>query len=254
MSGGINGKGKQEIGDSGNIRWAAQGQSDANGIAQGRGGRFSQGFGFGKEQDSQSSTTRSGIGTRNIQITDAAEQQRRSGQSVQQAAEGIYTDRRTETADASAGYLKNGFDRKRVEKELALQQSVTRQFAPVAAQQIANVSDYLGNTRNYQMVAGLKADWEQQLAQAQTPEQQAELQQNIAAANQYLSEHQAAYDLWKEGGIGRSLLHAGSGALLTGGADGALASGSTALAAPYLNEISGKLDGGGKVLFSCFRT
>ena len=136
-----------------------------------------------------------------------------------------------------------------MEKELALQQSVTRQFAPVAAQQIANVSDYLGNTRNYQKVAGLKADWEQQLAQAQTPEQQAELQQNIAAANQYLSEHQAAYDLWKEGGIGRSLLHAGSGALLTGGADGALASGSTALAAPYLNEISGKLDGGGKVLF-----
>ena len=98
------------------------------------------------------------------------------------------------------------------------------------------------------MVAGLKADWEQQLAQAQTPEQQAELQQNIAAASQYLSEHQAAYDLWKEGGIGRSLLHAGSGALLTGGADGALASGSTALAAPHLNEISGKL-GGGKVLF-----
>ena len=136
-----------------------------------------------------------------------------------------------------------------MEKELALQQSVTRQFAPVAAQQIANVSDYLGNTRNYQKVAGLKADWEQQLAQAQTPEQQAELQQNIAAANQYLSEHQAAYDLWKEGGIGRSLLHAGSGALLTGGADGALASGSTALAAPYLNEISGKLGGGGKVLF-----
>ncbi|WP_153712499.1 hypothetical protein [Eikenella corrodens] len=37
--------------------------------------------------------------------------------------------------------------------------------------------------------------------------------------------------------------------MLTGGADGALASGSTALAAPYLNEISGKLDGGGKVLF-----
>ena len=242
-------KGKQEIGDSGNVRWAAQGQSDANGIAQGSGGRFSQGFGFGKEQDSQSSTTRSGIGTRNIQITDAAEQQRRSAQSVRQAAAGIYTDRRTETADATAGYLKNGFDRERVEKELALQQSVTRQFAPVAAQQIANVSDYLGNTRNYQKVAGLKADWEQQLAQAQTPEQQAELQQNIAAANQYLSEHQAAYDLWKEGGIGRSLLHAGSGALLTGGADGALASGSTALAAPYLNEISGKLDGGGKVLF-----
>ncbi|OFK85623.1 hypothetical protein HMPREF2796_10490, partial [Eikenella sp. HMSC071B05] len=128
MSGGINGKGKQEIGDSGNVRWAAQGQSDANGIAQGRGGRFSQGFGFGKDQDSQSSTTRSGIGTRNIQITDAAEQQRRNGQSVQQAVEGIYTDRRTETADATAGYLKNGFDRERVEKELALQQSVMQQF------------------------------------------------------------------------------------------------------------------------------
>ena len=109
----------------------------------------------GKDQDSQSSTTRSGIGTRNIQITDAAEQQRRNGQSGQQAAAGIYTDRRSETADATAGYLKNGFDRERVEKELALQQSVTRQFAPVAAQQIANVSDYLGNTRNYQMVAGL---------------------------------------------------------------------------------------------------
>ena len=163
MSGGINGKGKQEIGESGNVRWAAQGQSDANGIAQGSSGRFSQGFGFGKEQDSQSSTTRSGIGTRNIQITDAAEQQRRSAQSVQQAAEGIYTDRRTETADATAGYLKNGFDRERVEKELALQQSVTRQFNATVRSVGSNISQ---KTENYRQLAEL-ADNYKDTAQAQ---------------------------------------------------------------------------------------
>ena len=153
MSGGINGKGKQEIGESGNVRWAAQGQSDANGIAQGSSGRFSQGFGFGKEQDSQSSTTRSGIGTRNIQITDAAEQQRRSAQSVQQAAEGIYTDRRTETADATAGYLKNGFDRERMEKELDVQREVRRTFRATAFAEI----DQLISPRQQRLREQLKA-------------------------------------------------------------------------------------------------
>ena len=208
----------------------------------------SHGIGYGSDSDRQESITRSGINTRNLQITDEAGQIRQTGLTAEETRAKVSTGTTTESAQADAGSLHNRFDKEQVQKELDVQREVTRQFAPVAAQQIANVSDYLGNTRNYQMVAGLKADWEQQLAQAQTPEQQAELQQNIAAASQYLSEHQAAYDLWKEGGIGRSLLHAGSGALLTGGVDGALASGSTALAAPHLNEISGKL-GGGKVLF-----
>ena len=208
----------------------------------------SHGVGYGSDSDRQESVTRSGINTRNLQITDEASQIRQTGLTAEETRAKVYTGTTTESAQADAGSLHNRFDKEQVQKELDVQREVTRQFAPVAAQQIANVSDSLGNTRNYQIVAGLKADWEQQLTQAQTPEQRAELQQNIAAASQYLSEHQVAYDLWKEGGIGRSLLHAGSGALLTGGVDGALASGSTALAAPHLNEISGKL-GGGKVLF-----
>ncbi|MDU3250636.1 MAG: hypothetical protein E7D99_07760, partial [Haemophilus parainfluenzae] len=45
--------------------------------------QFSYGMGYGKDSDSQSSTTKSGINTQNIIIKDEAEQLKRTGKTVQ---------------------------------------------------------------------------------------------------------------------------------------------------------------------------
>ena len=54
--------------------------------------QFSYGMGYGKDSDSQSSTTKSGINTQNIIIKDEAEQLKRTGKTVQEEIAAIKTD------------------------------------------------------------------------------------------------------------------------------------------------------------------
>ncbi|HGO7163279.1 TPA: hemagglutinin, partial [Neisseria meningitidis] len=54
------------------------------------------------------------------------------------------------------------------------------------------------------------------------------------------------YDTWKEGGIGRSILHGAAGGLTTGSLGGMLAGGGTSLAAPYLDKAAENLGPAGK--------
>ena len=64
--------------------------------------------------------------------------------------------------------------------------------------------------------------------------------------NAYLAENQSRYDTWKEGGIGRSILHGAAGGLTTGNLGGILAGGGTSLAAPYLDKTAENLGPAGK--------
>ena len=205
-------------------------------------------IGYGSDGDSKSSTTRSGINTRNIHITDEAGQLARTGRTAKETEARIHTGIDTETADQQSGSLKNRFDAAEVQNELDLQREVSQQFAPVAAQTVAWTADKLGNIQNYERVQIAKANLQEQLKDAQNPEQIAQLQQQLALADQYLSDHQTEYNTWKEGGLGRAALHAGVGALLTGDAQGAVGAGTSSLAAPYLNQVGDKFGGAGKLL------
>ncbi len=194
-------------------------------------------MGFGRDSDSRESTTPSGIGTRNLTVTaDPA------------AAATLYTDIRTETAAVSSGRLNNTFDKERVQKELDIQREVTQQFGQNAAQGIATVSDYLGNTQNFERAEMMKAAVEAELAVNPDQQQRTRLQEALQGIEDYLSANRKAYNLWKEGGAGRSLLHAGAGGLLTGSLGGAAASGGTSLAAPYLDKAGERLGSGGKAV------
>lgn len=211
----------------------------------------SQGFngvGYGRDSDHQESTTKSGIGTRNIILTDEAGQLAKTGYGTDKAIQLAYTDIRTEDAGQQSGSLKNRFDASEVQNELDLQRDVSQKFAPVAAQTVAWTADKLGNIQNYERVQIAKANLQEQLKDAQNPEQIAQLQQQLALADQYLSDHQTEYNTWKEGGLGRAALHAGVGALLTGDAQGAVGAGTSSLAAPYLNQVGDKFGGAGKLL------
>ena len=206
----------------------------------------SSSVGYGSDGDSKNSTTRSGINTRNIHITDEAGQLARTGRTAKETEARIYTGIDTETADQHSGRLKNSFDKDAVAKEINLQREVTQEFGKNAAQTTAAVSDKLGNTQSYERYQAAKTLLEAKLQNTDSEAEKAAIRASLGQVNAYLAENQSRYDTWKEGGIGRSMLHGAAGGLTTGNLGGILASGGTSLAAPYLDKAAGNLGPAGK--------
>ena len=203
-------------------------------------------IGYGSDGDSKNSTTRSGINTRNIHITDEAGQLARTGRTAKETEARIYTGIDTETVDQHSGRLKNSFDKDAVAKEINLQREVTQEFGKNAAQATAAVSDKLGNTQSYERYQAAKTLLEAELQNTDSETEKAAIRATLGQVNAYLSENQSRYDTWKEGGIGRSILHGAAGGLTTGSLGGILAGGGTSLAAPYLDKAAENLGPAGK--------
>jgi filamentous hemagglutinin len=90
--------------------------------------------GYGHDSDHQESTTQSGIGTRNIILTDEAGQLAKTGYGTDKAIQLAYTDIRTEDASQQSGSLKNRFDADKVQSELDLQRTVSQEFSQTSQQ------------------------------------------------------------------------------------------------------------------------
>ena len=111
------------------------GQENTKKLAEGKESlQFSYGMGYGKDSDSQSSITKSGINTQNIIIKDEAEQLKRTGKTVQEEIAAIKTDITTESAQSQSGKLENRFNKDDVQKELDFQREVTEKFGPNVAE------------------------------------------------------------------------------------------------------------------------
>ena len=111
------------------------GQENTKKLAEGKESlQFSYGMGYGKDSDSQSSTTKSGINTQNIIIKDEAEQLKRTGKTVQEEIAAIKTEITTESAQSQSGKLENRFNKDDVQKELDFQREVTEKFGPNVAE------------------------------------------------------------------------------------------------------------------------
>ena len=111
------------------------GQENTKKLAEGKESlQFSYGMGYGKDSDSQSSTTKSGINTQNIIIKDEAEQLKRTGKTVQEEIAAIKTDITIESAPSQSGKLENRFNKDDVQKELDFQREVTEKFGPNVAE------------------------------------------------------------------------------------------------------------------------
>ena len=203
-------------------------------------------IGYGSDGDSKNSTTRSGINTRNIHITDEAGQLARTGRTAKETEARIYTGIDTETVDQHSGRLKNSFDKDAVAKEINLQREVTQEFGKNAAQATAAVSDKLGNTRSYERYQAAKTLLEAELQNTDSETGKAAIRASLGQVNAYLAENRSRYDTWKEGGIGRSILHGAAGGLTTGSLGGILAGGGTSLTAPYLDKAAENLGPAGK--------
>ncbi|HEZ3173319.1 TPA: hemagglutinin repeat-containing protein [Neisseria meningitidis] len=208
--------------------------------------RISPAAGYGSDGDSKNSTTRSGVNTHNIHITDEAGQLARTGRTAKETEARIYTGIDTETADQHSGHLKNSFDKDAVAKEINLQREVTKEFGRNAAQAVAAVADKLGNTQSYERYQEARTLLEAELQNTDSEAEKAAFRASLGQVNAYLAENQSRYDTWKEGGIGRSILHGAAGGLTTGSLGGILAGGGTSLAAPYLDKAAENLGPAGK--------
>ncbi|HEZ2113271.1 TPA: hemagglutinin repeat-containing protein [Neisseria meningitidis] len=208
--------------------------------------RISPAAGYGSDGDSKNSTTRSGVNTHNIHITDEAGQLARTGRTAKETEARIYTGIDTETADQHSGRLKNSFDKDAVAKEINLQREVTKEFGRNATQAVAAVADKLGNTQSYERYQEARTLLEAELQNTDSEAEKAAFRASLGQVNAYLAENQSRYDTWKEGGIGRSILHGAAGGLTTGSLGGILAGGGTSLAAPYLDKAAENLGPAGK--------
>ena len=123
-------------------------------------GESQRALGIGQTRDSQQSTTRSGINTANLEITDIARQQmqlnyqtapaiqmnsgiavgnphpvkRDNPVSLQAHLAGIKTDTDTQTVAQQAQALTNRFDKDKVQRELDFQVNTTKQFGQTLAE------------------------------------------------------------------------------------------------------------------------
>ncbi|POY45225.1 hypothetical protein C3007_01355 [Avibacterium gallinarum] len=204
--------------------------------------RVNQGIGFGYDKESQSSLTKSGINTTNLHIRDEQAQLAKTGKTVETTRGEISTSITTDSAEQHTGKLAQNFDKARLQKELDLQREVTKNFAPVAAQGVAWASEQLGAVQNYEVLSSRKSQVEAALSNTTNPEERSQLQSELTTLTDYLNDNQTRYDLWKEGGIGRALLHAAAGGVLTGNVSGAAAAGTTSLSAPLIEKLSEKAE------------
>ena len=107
----------------------AQGKDNTKQLATGWDSlETSTGFGIGRDKESQSSVTKSGINTSNIEIRDQAGQLAKTGETVEQTLDSIKTDVTTDNAEQHSGKLENHFDKDKVMKELNIQVKVTQDF------------------------------------------------------------------------------------------------------------------------------
>ena len=162
------------------------------------------GLGYGSDKENQSSTTKSGINTKNIEIRDQAEQLAKTGKTVEQTLDSIKTDVTTDNAAQHAGKLENHFDKDKVQKELDLQRDVTEQFGNNLSQGAALIIEKLSEKarkQKYEAAVALeqaqKAVKENDSESNRTLERQAQMQFDKA--------DQAAKE-WETGGRQRRLV------------------------------------------------
>ena len=192
----------------------AQGKDNAKQLATGWDSlETTHSVGFGYDKDSQSSTTKSGINTKNIEIRDQAGQLAKTGETVEQTRDRIKTEVTTDNAAQHSGKLENHFDKDKVQKELDLQRDVTEQFGNNLSQGASLISEKLSEKarkQKYEAAVALeqaqKAVKENDSESNRTLERQAQMQFDKA--------DQAAKE-WETGGRQRRLVDSAMNVLST---------------------------------------
>lgn len=186
-------------------------------VSGGSGGGSGSG-GFSQQNDKASSVTKAGIADGTLVVKDG------SGTGISRG-----------TSELQQDGLEAIFDVQKVAEQMEMGQ-VAGQVAFTAIGDLAR-----SQTRDYKRAEMTKEAAEKALETETDPTRIAALEQTVAQANSTMSANQAQYDLWKDGGTGKTISHAVAGALsagLGGGSalDGALGAAAAELARPLTAE------------------
>ncbi|WP_207904101.1 hypothetical protein [Bisgaardia hudsonensis] len=96
------------------------------------------GVGIGHDKESQSSLTKSGINTKNIEIRNEDKQLSQTGKTANETIKSVKTKLTLENAEAHSGKLAQNFNKEKVLKELNIQVKVTKDFRKNAFSSINN--------------------------------------------------------------------------------------------------------------------
>ena len=170
--------------------------------------------GYGSDSGKANSTTFSAVSAGDLQITNAAAQQAKTGQSAEQTVASLNRD----TANTENA-IKPIFDQQKVENEINAQTQITQTFSQQAPLAVATFA----KTRQEDLLtrANLAAE------------------KGDSTQAQQLS---AEAEKWAEGGVYRVAMHTALGGLLTGNVLGAVTGGATAAAAPLLNQLQASVE------------
>ncbi|WP_373566658.1 VENN motif pre-toxin domain-containing protein [Neisseria dentiae] len=119
MSGSVSGERLGQNQSMGGVNLYDASAATESGAANGSREGYGQSIGFGRDGDSRSSLTKSGIGTSSLTI---------GNDTTGEQAKAVYTAIRSETAEQNTGRLNDTFDKDRVQKELDIRREVTQQF------------------------------------------------------------------------------------------------------------------------------
>jgi hypothetical protein len=163
-------------------------------------------------QDGKASgVTRSAISDGTIVLTDEAGQLEKTGQTAAETLASLNRDVKT-----ANGSIEKIFDLKEIEREQEYRKvmsEVAQQAAPIIYKQIGDLAK--SKTKPYDDAKRLKEEALFKLGLESDPAKRLQLQQVVADATDVMSQHQAQYELWKEGGAYKVALHGLAGAGLT---------------------------------------
>lgn len=191
----------------------SQSISVGGGYSGGNSAANGTGIGIASESDSAGSVTRSGISDGDLQITDTAAQQVRTGKNADQILAGLNKDVSSDK-DSSASLVKT-WNGRELHEDVMAQAQIMEAFSKEAAKGIGTYATMKLDDLNKQITAEPDPQKKQQL--------------------------QADANKWEEGGAYRTAMHAAAAAL-GGGIAGAVGATASSLAMPIITEQIDKMD------------
>ena len=173
------------------------------------------GVGYGKDGDSQASTTYGAV--------------------TGVAGKSEVTIANVETLNKS---LANNFDKDKVNAEIGAQVQITQEYGKEIPKVIGDYAKE--KTKRYEYAQMVEGQLNDKLNSTTDPVQRQLILEDLQKVEAFKQAHEQDYNNWKEGGAYRVMAHTAAGALGSGSLQGAAFSGGVAAAAPKINELESK--------------
>lgn len=187
------------------------------------------------------STTYAAIGTTNITIRDAAQQQAKTGHSVEDTIAQAQRDIWTDSAPGAGGATRSHLTGQDKLHSMAEEAGVGKEFGQTATKYIGEQAEKRGNLREHEQNLLAQELDQRLLAETTYPVKRQAIRARMDARGSKIAANQSAYEAWKEGGSLCNLMHGVAGGVGGGSVLAGAASYATSALSPTLNKQNNPL-------------